>query len=495
MGSVRARLSGMMFLQYFVWGGWGVAAGGYLGSKAVGFSGAQIGWIYSTTAIGAMISPLFVGYIADRFFATERILAALHLFGGALLLAAAWIVTPAESGGNQTAFMPLMVVMIAYALCYMPTLALTNSISFMNIESSERDFPIIRVWGTVGWIAAGLGVGFVLEDKTNQFFVLSGAASLLLGVYCLSLPHTPPRGATAGGDVLGFEAIGLLKEPSFLVFVVAAFLVCIPLSFYYGFANLFLQEIQAPAPTALQTIGQMSEVVFMALMPLFIVRLGIKRMLVIGMLAWVIRYLCFSSLNFSLILFGLLLHGVCYDFFFVASQIYVDKKAPRELRSSAQSFIALVTLGVGMFVGAIVSGRIVDMYQPITVRIANAEGGTVAAALPKWEAPKAEESSADARGFGPSNDANQDDALEESELPAEWTEGGVVYQRDELAKAFDVIDVDQDQRVTQLEWTTAQIHNWPKIWIWPALMAAVTCLLFWLGFQDKVIVEDGAHLD
>ncbi len=214
----------------------------------------------------------------------------------------------------------------------MPTLALTNSISFQNIGDPEKDFPLIRVFGTLGWIVAGLVVGIVLGGTEKWFFYMAGGASLLLAGFCLVLPHTPPRGAAAGGDVLGIGAIGLLKEPSFAIFCIASFLICIPLAFYYSFANQFLVETDMPVPTALQTIGQISEVFFMAMMPFFIVRLGVKNMLLVGMLAWVIRYLCFSTLNFSLILVGLVLHGICYDFFFVASQIYVDKKAPRDLR-------------------------------------------------------------------------------------------------------------------------------------------------------------------
>ena len=325
MPSARLRLQLMMFLQYFVWGSWVVSIGGYMGAT-LHFDGLQISSIFSTTALGAIFAPLFVGYVADRFFATERVLAFLHFIGGGLLIVAA----------GQTEFRWLMGIMVGYSACYMPTLALTNSISFQNIGDPEKDFPRIRVFGTLGWIAAGLVVGIVLGGTNNAFFYLAGGSSILLAAICLFLPHTPPRGA-AGGDVLGLGAIKLLKEPSFTVFAICSFLICIPLSFYYNYANLFLVQVDAPAPTALMVLGQISEVFFMAAMPFFILRLGVKNMLLVGMLAWVVRYLCFSTLDFQLILLGLVLHGICYDFFFVASQIYVDKKAPRDMRASAKA--------------------------------------------------------------------------------------------------------------------------------------------------------------
>jgi len=372
MNSVRGKLSLMMFLQYFAWGSWGVSAGGYMGGT-LKFSAAQIGWVYATTAIAAMVSPLFVGFVADRYFSTEKILATLHAVGAVLLFFAA----------KQTEFGPLMTIMQVYALLFMPTLALTNSISFQNIGNPEREFPRIRVWGTIGWIAAGWVVGFGIGESKETFFYLAAVASAVLALYCLMLPHTPPKGATSGGDVLGVEAVRLLKEPSFAVFVVVSLLICIPLAFYYTFANGFLVQIKGgfptffQYPTALQTIGQISEIFFMAAMPWFIVRLGVKYMLLVGMLAWAVRYVFFSTLNFPLVMVGLILHGVCYDFFFVASQIYVDAKAPRELRSSAQSFIAFVTLGVGMFLGSQINPLIVERYK-------QAATGPDGAALYDW---------------------------------------------------------------------------------------------------------------
>jgi nucleoside transporter len=510
MSSVRTRLSIMMFLQYFVWGSWAVSAGGYMGGS-LGFDGQKIGLIYSTTAIGAIFAPLFVGYVADRLFATERILAALHVLGGALLLVAA-------GACQQKSFLGLLVTMIAYALCYMPTLALTNSISFQNIGDPEKEFPRIRVFGTLGWIVAGLIVGILLGGTNNLFFFMAGGASIALGLYCLTLPHTPPRGATSG-DALGLGAVGLFKEPSFTIFAICSFLICIPLAFYYNFANEYLVETDRPAPTALQTLGQISEVFFMAAMPFFIIRLGVKNMLLVGMLAWVARYLCFSTLDFSLVLLGLVLHGVCYDFFFVASQIYVDKKAPRDLRASAQSLIAFITLGLGMFVGSNVSGWIVKQYPAITVTATTAEGKEVSeASLPNWAATAAtdsawkyldlsttvrglvfgEQPTQTARGpdFGATNDANNNGKLELAEIPDTWVERpnvddatrDVTYSGAELRRAFAEIDRNSAGSVTREQWRAAQSHDWQKIWIWPALMAGITSLLFWLGFHDRVSV-------
>ena len=387
--SVRVKLSVMMFLQYATWGAWAVSMGGYMGGT-LKFEGFEIGSIYSTTAIAAMISPLFLGYVADRLMATEKLIGILHLIGAVLLGVAA----------VTTDFGPLYAIMIIYSLCYMPTLALTNSISFANIGDPEKEFPGIRVWGTWGWIVAGWIVGFALDGTTNLPIFLAAASSAALGIFSFSLPHTPPSGGQQAqteqqSDEKGQGLGALLADPSFLVFLICSFLVCIPLSFYYGFANLFLSEIDAPYPTALQTLGQLSEVGFMAAMPFFIMRLGVKKMLAVGMLAWVVRYFCFGTLSFPLIVFGLFLHGVCYDFFFVASQIYVDNRVRPSQRASAQSFIAFVTLGLGMFVGAYVGGWIYDAYP--------------------------------------------------------GTDG---------------------------------VHGWFHIWLWPALAAAVTCAIFWVGFKD-----------
>jgi nucleoside transporter len=360
-GSVKIRLSALMFLQYFVWGAWYVTMGTWLG-ETLHFSGEQIGLAAGTTALAAMISPFFVGMVADRFLATERILAALHVVGGLVLFYAS----------AQTTFGGFYWVILVYTLCYMPTLALSNSLSFRQMKDPGREFPPIRVLGTIGWIVAGLTIGTLGLEATARPLQLAGAGSIVLGLFCLMLPHTPPMETSkmkrvSWADILGLDALKLMGERSFAVFVLGSFLVCIPLQFYYAFANLFLNELNVSNAAGKMTLGQMSEIFFMLVMPWFFRRLGVKWMLLVGMAAWTTRYLLFAYGNNAELVWmlygGILLHGVCYDFFFVTGQIYVDTKAPPDLRAAAQGFIAFVTLGVGMFIGSWVSGRVVDAFR------------------------------------------------------------------------------------------------------------------------------------
>ena len=364
---IGARLSVMMFLQFFVWGAWFVTLGTYL-SKGLGLDGAQIGDAYSTMPWGAVIAPFIVGMIADRFFSAQKVMAFMHIVGGGILFYASTI----------TDFALLFWVLIAYAVCYNPTLSLVNAISFDKMENPEKQFPAIRVFGTAGWIVAGLLVGFMKVEDQNLPMKIAAASSLLLGIYSLFLPDTPPKSLghkVTVSDVLGLETLKLMKDRSFAVFAIGSTLICIPLAFYYNFTNMFLNDVGVVNAAGKMTMGQMSEVVFMIIMPFFFARLGVKKMLLIGMLAWVGRYLLFAfgspgSLVWMYYI-GIMLHGICYDFFFVTGQIYVDNTAPKAIQAQAQGFIALITYGIGLLIGAKLSGQVVKHF---TTETSTAEG-------------------------------------------------------------------------------------------------------------------------
>ncbi|MDF7814690.1 nucleoside permease [Hymenobacter sp. YC55] len=365
--TIRFKLSLMMFLEFFIWGAWFVTLGTYL-LQNLHTTGTQVGVAVLTQSIGAIVAPFIIGLIADRFFSAQKILGVLHLAGAALL----W---RASMAADFNSFYPSI---LTYMILYMPTLALVNSISFRQMQNPQKEFAMIRVLGTLGWIIAGLTIGWLQWEQKDAngltslglTFRMAAGASAILGLFSFTLPPTPPikkEGKSSIGDMLGLEAIGLLKNRSYLIFFLASVAICVPLSFYYGFTNPFLNESGMKSAAGIQSLGQVSEVLFMLLIPVFFVRLGVKKMLAIGMLAWVIRYLFFAYGNgessYWMLVVGIVLHGICYDFFFVTGQIYTDNLAGEQSKSAAQGFITLATYGVGMLLGSLLSGQIVDAHK------------------------------------------------------------------------------------------------------------------------------------
>lgn len=349
---VFSSLSAMMFLEFFVWGAWYVTVGNYM--TEIGMSDA-IYWAYTVGPIGAMISPFFLGMIADRFFPTEKVLGVLHIIGGIIIFAA-----PMAVGSAST----FILLLFLHMLCYMPTVGLANTLAFHNLTNQEKEFPAIRVFGTIGWIVAGVLVSYFLQaDKTALPLQIAGVAGVALGFFSFTLPHTPPPAAgqkVSVREILGIDAYRQLKSKPFNIFIISSFLICIPLAAYYSYAPVFISAAGLENPAFSMSFGQMSEVIFMLLVPFFFARLGVKWMLFVGMLAWVLRYALFSIAApagiFWMIMGGIILHGICYDFFFVAGQIYVDKKSTAKIRGQAQGFLVFVTYGVGMLIGAQVTG-------------------------------------------------------------------------------------------------------------------------------------------
>lgn len=445
---IGARLSVMMFLQFFVWGAWYVTVGNYM--SRVGMTDA-IYWAYTVGPLAGIISPFFLGMVADRFFSTQKVLGTLHLLGSAAMFLA-----PVFGEGESQNELTFILLLQFHMLCYMPTLGLVNTLSFQNMTNQEKQFPLIRVFGTLGWIAAGIFVSkFRNADTLPEQFHIAAVVGALLGVYSFTLPGTPPPAAGKAvtvRDVLGLEALSLLRNPSFLLFVVSSFLICIPLSAYYAYAPVFVGAAGFEDPGYIMSYGQMSEVFFMLVMPACFARLGVKWMLIVGMFAWVVRYGLFGQAAFEgtswMILGGILLHGICYDFFFVTGQIYVDKKAPAAIRGQAQGFLVLVTLGLGMLIGAVVAGRTFKHYE-------NPEGKALvaqAAALQAQLGPLTSQIAAD---------------LEATRTPPPEV---VALAAELRAKIKD---------------TTLPQYNWRMFWFVPCGMAALILLIFALCFKNE----------
>jgi len=367
--TVRIKLSFMMFLEFFIWGAWFVSLGTYLGKNLLA-SGADTSAVFSTQSWGAIIAPFVIGLIADRYFNAERILGVIHLVGAFLLYQAY----------NSPSVDVLYPYILGYMILYMPTLSLVNSISFNQMLDPEKEFSKIRVWGTIGWILAGITISYVFawdsdsgisDGLLRNTFLMASIASLALGLLSFTLPKTPPKidkkEKVKIGELLGFDALKLLNDKNFAVFFISAILICIPLAFYYQVAHPFLESSGIPSPTGKMTIGQISEALFLLLIPVFFKKYGFKKTILVGMLAWSVRYLLFAfgngeELSFMLYL-GIAFHGICYDFFFVSGQIYTNSKAGEKYKSSAQGLITLATYGVGMLIGFEIAGMITDAYK------------------------------------------------------------------------------------------------------------------------------------
>jgi nucleoside transporter len=444
--NTTAKLSIMMFLQFFIWGAWYVTAPNYLGT--IGFTADDFSWTYSVGPIAGILSPFFVGMIADRFFPAQRVLGVLHLFGGVIMFLAAGIMKPETS--------PTMInwFFFGHMLCYYPTLALTNTIAMKNVENSEKQFPLIRVFGTIGWIVAGLSLSFFLWDKKVEMFYLAGGAALLLGLISFALPSTPPTATGKAGikDVLGLDALVMLKDRSYLVFLLSSMLICIPLAFYYQITSRVVEMTELPIGQTM-SYGQMSEIFFMLVMPFFFARLGVKWMLAVGMLAWVGRYLLFAigapDQVVWMIVAGVVLHGICYDFFFVTGQIYTDKKAPAGIRAQAQGLLVLFTLGIGMLVGAQVAGKVEAANSPAEV-------------------------------------AKYGDLVTETEAELKKVNEQIkeAETKELTAQKISLEKMKEEYRMEQLK-----AMEWKSLWMFPAIFAAGVLGIFLLLFRDKTRAE------
>ncbi len=456
MNPVSIRLSIMMFLQFFVWGAWYVTAPNFLGT--IGFTAGDFAWTYSVGPIAGIITPLFVGMVVDRFFPAQMVLGLMHLLGAALMYYATTLMA-VENPSPDT----INTIFFGYMLTYYPTLALTNTVAMRNMTDPGKQFPWIRVWGTVGWIIVGLTLSWLKYETTISMFYLTSGAALLLGLFSFALPHTPPeRGDSPSlGQLFGVDALSLLKDRSYLVFMVSSILICIPLAFYYQIASRVVEMVDLPVGQTM-IYGQMLEIVFMAVMPFLFARLGVKWMLIVGMLAWVVRYVLFSlgapTQQVWMIIIAVLLHGICYDFFFVTGQIYTDRKAPKPIRAQAQGLLVMLTLGLGMLVGAQAAGYVESQH---TTKQSKEISKQVAALVKQIKDLEAKASSASGA---------EKTALEKEieDLQAKKTE----TRREEL-----------------------RAIEWRPLWGKPAIFAAVVMVFFGLMFRDTLSNESITESD
>ncbi|MGB0766094.1 MAG: MFS transporter [Phycisphaeraceae bacterium] len=450
-----SRLSIMMFLQFFVWGSWFATLGLAMGAE--GFSLASIGGAYESAPIAAIFAPLFLGLVADRFFPSEKVFGVLMLVGGGLMCAVATIAPQGEDSAKT-----MIWLLIAYMLCYMPTLGLGNSITFTHLP--QEQFPKARVWGTIGWIASGLALGAVGWSASLNMFWVAAVGTLVLGVYCFTLPNTPAPAKDKPldiGSLLMLDALKLLKSPAFFVFAICSFLICIPLGYYYGQTAPYLGAAGFQEAAATMTIGQMSEIIFMLLIPFFFRKLGVKMMILIGMGCWVLRYVLFAmgapDQVYWMLLAGVALHGICYDFFFVTGFIYTDKKAPAEIRGQAQSLLVFLTQGLGMFVGLRMAFGLNVPFTKTPIPNSYGDYGVPA------------EDHAELVGQITTLRGEQDKSFFDSLL-------GMFNQG--YPEGTDPALIE------------SAMEGWKNYWLFPAGMAAVIMVIFAVAFWDKVKRDD-----
>lgn len=359
--AIKFKLSVFMFLQYFIWGSWYVSMGTYM-ANTLKFEGAQIGAAYGAFAIGAMISPFFVGLIADRYFASEKLLAVLGILGGAVLMCLP----------RLHVFSTFYPTLILYCALYVPTLALGNSLSLHHLANAKTDFPRVKMLSAIGWIAGLVVLSLIKGEQSAVQFYLAGGISIFFGLFSLILPHTPPKKTGANvslGEILGLDALAMLKKPSFAIFIMCMLLICIPLYFYFVMLGIYLTELKWDNMAAKTSLAQVSDVIFLFLLPVFLRKFGYKKTIFIGILCWAARYFFLAqsvgaaNLQTMFVYAAVLLHGVCYDFLFIAGQLYVDDEANERIRGAAQGFIAFILWGVGAFVGTLLAGKVLAAHH------------------------------------------------------------------------------------------------------------------------------------
>lgn len=512
--SISQRLSAMMFLQFFIWGSWYVVGPLYLGS--IGFDEGDFAWMYSVGPIACLISPFFVGMIADRFFPTEKVLGVMHLLGGLVMIYATTLMRADEPDPNM-----INIAFFVHMIFYFPTLALTNSLALHTMTDPESQFPVIRVFGTIGWVVVGVLISWLAWDASINVFYLAAGSGILLGVYSFTLPHTPPPLAgekVSARELIGADAFVLFKHKPFLIFLVSSVLICIPLAFYYQMAARAVGQAGIENVGGTMAYGQMSEIIFMLLMPLFFKRLGVKWMLLVGMFAWVLRYGLFAlgaPVNEStgvsnyhwMLLVGILLHGICYDFFFVTGQIYTDKVAPKEIRGQAQGMLALFTLGLGMLIGAFSAGQVEGWFTPKESKELHAEIKDIG----KKSATIGEELNSGLADLSDKKKAEFEDqtkALEALQTVYRTAEADIPdiekLNQDYVAVANETFDTDLmpllELQSEQNELSTdaaskgvkeQQLKKWFWIWLFPAIFAGVIMVGFYMMFNENEKIDAG----